>query len=164
MGLLFLYQTYFSSCSRILHSSKSMMKRTTPAQKIKFSIKDLFSKCDQIRSLLKKSLMKTSFFVQWTCWETCQESTCTYHMEGVLHSIQACNKIISQNNQAFNRLWCISKVIKTNVWKLKLGQLLPNIFWNVLTRSWLKPFVSIEKLKQAFLCIYQNQQTWLGLC
>ena len=43
------------------------------AQKIKFSIKDFFSKCDQMRSflgiwsdLLKKSLMeKTSFFVQY---------------------------------------------------------------------------------------------------
>ena len=41
------------------------------AQKMKFSIKDFFSKCDQIRKklriwlrLLKKSLMETSFFVQ----------------------------------------------------------------------------------------------------
>ena len=32
---------------------------TTTAQKMKFSIKDIFSKCDQIRSL-----RKTSFFVQ----------------------------------------------------------------------------------------------------
>ena len=39
---------------------------------MKFSIKDSFSKCDQIRSFLriwshirKKSLMETSFFVQW---------------------------------------------------------------------------------------------------
>ena len=44
---------------------------TLTAQKMKCSIKDFFSKCDQIRSflriwshLLKKSLMKTSFFVQ----------------------------------------------------------------------------------------------------
>ena len=42
------------------------------AQKIKFFNKDFFSKRDQIRSLLriwsnllKKSLMKTSFFLQW---------------------------------------------------------------------------------------------------
>ena len=41
------------------------------AQKMKFSIKDLSSKCDQIRSLLRiwshlleKSLKETSFFVQ----------------------------------------------------------------------------------------------------
>ena len=41
------------------------------AQKMKFSIKDLFSKCDQIRRKLRiwshlpiKSLMKTSIFVQ----------------------------------------------------------------------------------------------------
>ena len=34
------------------------------AQKMKFSIKDFFSKCDQIRSLLKKSLMENSIFVQ----------------------------------------------------------------------------------------------------
>ena len=40
-----------------------------PTQKIKFFIKDFFSKCDQIRSflriwshLLKKSLMKNCFF------------------------------------------------------------------------------------------------------
>ena len=42
------------------------------AQEMKFSIKNFFNKCDQIRSfqriwshLLKKSLWKTSFFVQW---------------------------------------------------------------------------------------------------
>ena len=41
------------------------------AQKMKFSIKDFFSKCDQIRwklrvwsHLLKKSLMENYFFVQ----------------------------------------------------------------------------------------------------
>ena len=46
--------------------------RTCTAQKMKFSIKDFFNKCDQIRSFLriwshslKKSLMETSFFVQW---------------------------------------------------------------------------------------------------
>ena len=32
------------------------------AQKMKFSIKDLFSECDQIRSLLKKSLMENIIF------------------------------------------------------------------------------------------------------
>ena len=42
------------------------------AQKVKFSIKDSFSKCDQIRRkqriwshLLKKSLMENFIFVQW---------------------------------------------------------------------------------------------------
>ena len=42
------------------------------AQKLKFFIKDFFNKCDQIRSflqngshLLKKSLMETSFYVQF---------------------------------------------------------------------------------------------------
>ena len=41
-------------------------------QRMKFYIKDFFSKCDQIQSklliwshLLKKYFMKTSFFVQW---------------------------------------------------------------------------------------------------
>ena len=45
--------------------------KTYTAQKIKFSIEDFFSKCDQIRSflriwshLLKKFLMESSFFVQ----------------------------------------------------------------------------------------------------
>ena len=43
---------------------------------MKFSIKDFFSKCDQIRRklriwshLLKKFLMENSFFVQWNLWE-----------------------------------------------------------------------------------------------
>ena len=47
--------------------------RTSSAQKMKFSIKDFFSKCDQVRRklriwshLLKKSLMKILFFVQWS--------------------------------------------------------------------------------------------------
>ena len=42
------------------------------AQKIKFSTKDFFSKCDQIRSflqiwlhLLKKSLIENFIFMQW---------------------------------------------------------------------------------------------------
>ena len=50
-----------------MHSSR----RASTEQKMKFSIKDFFSKYDQIRSfmwiwshLLKKSLMETSFFVQ----------------------------------------------------------------------------------------------------
>ena len=45
----------------------------TAAQKMKFSLEDFFSKCDQIHRklrlwshLLKRSLMKTSFFVHWT--------------------------------------------------------------------------------------------------
>ena len=43
--------------------------KTDTAQKMKFSIRDFFSKCDQIRSflwiwshLLKKSLMENFFF------------------------------------------------------------------------------------------------------
>ena len=43
------------------------------AQKMEFSIKDFFSKCDQIRRkhLLKKSLMKNSIFcaVHVTYWQ-----------------------------------------------------------------------------------------------
>ena len=44
---------------------------------MKISIKEFFSKCDQIRSflriwshLLRKSLWKTWFFVQWSVWDT----------------------------------------------------------------------------------------------
>ena len=50
---------------------RSLLYRNHTAQKMKFSIKDFFSKCDQILSflrmwshLLKKSLMETSIFVQ----------------------------------------------------------------------------------------------------
>ena len=49
------------------------MKREHTAQKMKFSIKDFFNKCDKIRRklrisshLLKKSLMETSFFVLYS--------------------------------------------------------------------------------------------------
>ena len=48
---------------------KMMSIRNNTAQKVKFSIKDFFSKCDQIRSflriwshLLKKSLMENFIF------------------------------------------------------------------------------------------------------
>ena len=43
-----------------------MRKQANTAQKVKFSIEDFFSKCDQIWShLLKKSLIeKTLFFLQ----------------------------------------------------------------------------------------------------
>ena len=40
-------------------------RRTDTAQKMKFPIKDFFSKCDQIRSFLKKPLMENFFFVRW---------------------------------------------------------------------------------------------------
>ena len=50
-----------------------MSNKMTPAQKMKFSIKDFFSKCDQIHSflriwlhLLKKSLMENFFFCSVT--------------------------------------------------------------------------------------------------
>ena len=54
------------------NSNKKLRKNVSnTAQKMKFSIKDVFSKYDQIRSflwiwsdLLKKSFMKTSTFVQ----------------------------------------------------------------------------------------------------
>ena len=55
---------------------KSYLDATNTAQKMKFSIKDFFSKCDRIPSflqiwsrLLKKFLMKTSFFVQCKWYE-----------------------------------------------------------------------------------------------
>ena len=44
-------QSSFVNVNQILH------------KKMKFSIKDFFSKCDQIRSLLKKSLMKNFIFL-----------------------------------------------------------------------------------------------------
>ena len=41
------------------------MNKYNTAQKVKFSVKDFFSKCDQIRSFLRNSLMETSFFKQY---------------------------------------------------------------------------------------------------
>ena len=60
-------QSYTSSV--LASPLKSLSLVTNTAQKLKFSIKDLFSKCDQIRSflriwshLLKKSLMENFIF------------------------------------------------------------------------------------------------------
>ena len=57
--------------SFFLDNRKQTTKVNT-AQKMKFSIKDFFSKCDQTHKklqiwshLLKKSLIKNFFFVQW---------------------------------------------------------------------------------------------------
>ena len=54
-----------------IYPNRSKAVKSHTAQKIKFSIKDFFSKCDQIGSflriwshLLKKSLMDNFFFVQ----------------------------------------------------------------------------------------------------
>ena len=58
--------------NKVTSSNKNIgRKLTNTTQKMKFSIKDFFSKCDQISGflrnwshLLKKSLMETLFFVQ----------------------------------------------------------------------------------------------------
>ena len=68
---IFVLLLLFGSC--VLHTVVGLFVFVThwyvTSQKMKFSIKDFFSKCDQIRSflriwshLLKKSLMETSFF------------------------------------------------------------------------------------------------------
>ena len=48
---VFIYKSFTEDC---------LMQYT--AQKMKFSIKDFFSKCDQIRRFLKKSLMENFIF------------------------------------------------------------------------------------------------------
>ena len=48
------------------------------AQKIKFSIKDFFSKCNQIRSKLRiyyRNPSRNTFFVQWYVFEVNNENT-----------------------------------------------------------------------------------------
>ena len=62
-----IFKNYFPTLAQNL-VSKLPLSPTAP--KMKFSIKDFFSKCDQIRTklriwshLLKKSLMETLFFV-----------------------------------------------------------------------------------------------------
>ena len=64
---------YFFPVSQNMNTVKSTKKCLT-AQKMKFSIKDFFSKCNQIRSflwiwshLLKKSLMEN--FIFCAVWE-----------------------------------------------------------------------------------------------
>ena len=66
-----LYFHHYAFLSEIL-KVRNVIWKTETAQKMKFSIKDFFSKCDQIRSflriwshLLKKFLMENFFFVQW---------------------------------------------------------------------------------------------------
>ena len=58
------------------HKSLSWRHASHTAQKMKFSIKDFFSKCDQIRSflliwshLLKKSLMENFIFLKCHLWK-----------------------------------------------------------------------------------------------
>ena len=67
--------TYFNTVDRPIHLKISMLRSITPkfnlledlrditAQKMKFSMKDLFSKCDQIRNLLRiwSHLLQKSF-------------------------------------------------------------------------------------------------------
>ena len=60
--------SYFRKTQGRLYQLSSLQKK----EKMKFSIKDFFSKCDQIRGflwiwshLLKKSLMENFIFVQW---------------------------------------------------------------------------------------------------
>ena len=48
---------------RMLEKIFVLISPALTAQNTKFSIKDFFSKCDQVRR--KKSLMENSFFVQW---------------------------------------------------------------------------------------------------
>ena len=61
----------FDSCDVMISISTEVECISDTTQKMKFFIKDFFSKCDQIRSflriwshLLKKSLMETSIFEQ----------------------------------------------------------------------------------------------------
>ena len=63
--------------------------KTDTAQKMKFSIRDFFSKCDQIRSflwiwshLLKKSLMENFFF-----FLQCDPNATTFCTRLFLHKI-----------------------------------------------------------------------------
>ena len=66
------------------HSVYKNDSRVDTAKKMKFSIKDFVSKCDQIRSflriwshLLKKFLMKNCFFVQCeTAWHGTNNESC----------------------------------------------------------------------------------------
>ena len=67
-GLVRLRSDSFSKVTGFRLLSSYEGKSTVTAQKIKFSIKDFFSKCDQIRKklriwshLLKKSLMELQF-------------------------------------------------------------------------------------------------------
>ena len=71
---------HFGLEDKVLESSD-----VNTAQKLKFSIKDFFSKCDQIRRklqiwshLLKKSLWKTSFFVKWHFFASGGDSNIIY--------------------------------------------------------------------------------------
>ena len=63
-----LYDFTLHSCLWICTGNDGCIFGTTAAvytaQKMKFSIKDFFSKCDQIRRKLKKSLMENFIFVK----------------------------------------------------------------------------------------------------
>ena len=56
--------TVHSGNSSVIGQSNVPVATTDPAQNIKFSIKDFFSKCDQIR--MKLRIRKSAFFVHCT--------------------------------------------------------------------------------------------------
>ena len=58
----------FNFCLRLTTcKTKKGFLSTDTVQKMKFSVKDFFSKCDQIRRELKKSLMENFFFCAVPC-------------------------------------------------------------------------------------------------
>ena len=68
----------FVFCSMLLYSALRSFSVLVTAQKMKFSIKDFFGKCDQIRSFLriwshlpKKSLMENFVFYAVSCQSLC---------------------------------------------------------------------------------------------
>ena len=76
------------------------------AQNKKFFITDFFSKCDEIRKklriwshILKISVMKTSFFVQWNIWQF------TYNSETKIHKWTV--SIVNSSVCLSNRFWSI---------------------------------------------------------
>ena len=124
INLLFLlsYKSEFST-------EKFVDKKFFTTQKMKFSIKGFFTKCDQIHSLLwvwshlpKKSLMENfiSCAVRWVCkndvWKTCSErlmyfrfTSCLYEVGQVL--LQSGTGIIKWDNSYYK----VQQIIQNGV-------------------------------------------------
>ena len=93
------------SLPRPIRSFTTLLLYTVTAQKMKFSIKDFFSKCDQIRRklriwshLLKKSLME-NFFVQCVSAKLTGKHLCQNFIKNVslehVFSCEFCTLVLS---------------------------------------------------------------------
>ena len=123
--VIMMYQTKIDMWLTPKYASKTFWKsRISTTQKMKFSIKDFLSKCDQIRSflrisshVLKNPSWKISFFA--LC------STCAYHWVRTI-IVDKIYGTMSRNLAKLDRTRTLWNMFLLNIWPL-----VPNFYmWN----------------------------------